>query len=254
MKKEISWKANNKKRQTSEKYNKNIKTVREGSNDSGKVNQAHSLQVGQVKCINNKYNGGTNMNLEQTSYHEHQEKANTFRGGSRGEATQTKQEFLNQLKEVDEACLQQRTHELVAKTRDRDLFGWIKQQKQSLGALPQEHPEKCGQAKHAKQKSNGGNLACEINNGVENEKPLTEGMILKMSFRKEDQQAGVQLRISDNMIGKSKFSEVRDSTDSNPPRSVMTSETLHDDKAGLKNLEVCEQFYSIFRKKNNVES
>jgi len=56
------------------------------------------------------------------------------------------------------------------------------------------------------------------------------------------------------MIGKSKFSEVRDSMESNPPRSAMTSETLHNDTAGLKNLKVCEQFYSIFRKKNNVES
>jgi len=246
MENDKSWNAdkkNNQRKQINDEQQENIKTVREGSDESDKVIQTLSRQFGHVQCDN----------IERTSNHEHQERANTVRGGSGGEVTKNIQ-FLSQLKEVDEACPQQRTHEFAAKTRDRDLFRWPKHRKQSLGALPQEHPKQCGQAKHKNQKSNGSNLACEIKYGVENGKKLTEGTIPKMSFRKEGQQAGTHLRISGNMIGKSKFSEVRDSMESNPPKSALTSETLHNDKTGLKNLEVCEQFYSIFRKKNNVES
>jgi len=183
--------------------------------------------------------------------HKNRERANTVRGGSGGKVTKNIQEFLSQLKEINEACPRQRTHELVAKTRDRDLFHWLKQQKKSLGVLPQVHLKQCGQAKRAT--TNDTNLSCKMNNGKEKCKTLTDCNI-ELSLSKISKRACANSKISGHLIGKPKISKVRDSMESSTIGGAMTSENIHHDETGQKNKNVCHQFYSIFRKINNIES
>jgi len=225
------WNDDNKKkqrRQIRDAQQENIKTVREGSDDSDKVNQALSRQFGQVQCKNNKFNDGNlshgkkygakkwipltsskkfpierlwdedNMNIKQTNYHEHQERANTVRGGSGGKVAKNVHEFFHQLMDINEAFLRQRTHGHVAKTRDRDLSNWHKQQKNASGALPQVHSQQCGQAKRTT--TNETNLSCELNNGNENCKTLTDCNI-ELRPSKILKRACVNSKISDHLIG-----------------------------------------------------
>jgi len=92
-----------------------------------------------------------------------------------------------------------------------------------------------------------------MNNGKEKCKTLTDCNI-ELSPSKISKRAGANSQISGHLIGKPKISKVRDSMESSNIGGAMTSENLNHAETGPKHKNVCHQFYSIFRTKNNIES
>ena len=150
--------------------------------------------------------------------------ANTVRGGSGGKVN--KNIFLSQLNDIDEACLQQRAHGHVAKTRDRDLFRWLKQQTNASEAVPQVQPKQNRQIKCACNTSNYENLSCEMNYEIEKRKKLTKSNS-GPSPNKILRWASVTSRFDAHLIGEPKISKEREMESNNVKREMTSCVTVH---------------------------